>query len=181
MNSSTAASNGHVVCRRGLVRTFCRDALQEASLLTLFLHLPNTVGVSWFRLALLILGTAAMVAAAGPVLETRLRAPEGIARAYLRAVEVGDIEAALATIDPAQRDVQRERVEWQARNRYAIVTLVLGRPSVLDRVTGRAGDPAWVTVLADVTTVSGERWRSTSTAPFIERDGVWYLSRPLFA
>jgi hypothetical protein len=137
--------------------------------------------VGWFRLALLLLGTAAMIAVAGPVLETRLRAPEGIARAYLRAVEAGDIEAALATIDPAQRDVQRERVQLQARNRYAIVTLVLGRPSVLDRMTGRADDPAWVTVLADVTTMSGERWRSTSTAPLVERDGIWYLTRPLFA
>jgi hypothetical protein len=139
------------------------------------------VRVIWFRLALLLVGTAAFVAAAGPVLETRLRAPEGIGRAYLRAVEAGDIDAAMETIDPAQRDVQRERVEWQAHNRYTIVTLVLGRPSVLDRATGRVDDPAWVTVLADVTTVSGERWRSTSTAPLVERDGVWYLARPLFA
>ena len=137
--------------------------------------------MGWFRLALLLLGTAATIAVAGPVVETRLRAPEGIARAYLRAVEAGDIDAALATIDPAQRDVQRERVEWQVRNRYAIVSLVLGRPSVLDRMTGRADDPAWATVLADVTTISGERWRSTSTAPLVERDGIWYLTRPLFA
>jgi hypothetical protein len=137
--------------------------------------------VSKYGLALLLLGTAAIVAMVGPVVETRQRAPEGIARAYLRAVEVGDIEAALATIDPAQRDAQRERVEWQVRNRYAIVTLVLGRPSALEQMTGQASNPAWVTVLADVTTISGERWRSTSTAPLVERDGVWYLSRPLFA
>jgi hypothetical protein len=137
--------------------------------------------VGWFRLALLLLGTAAIVAAAGPVVETRLRAPEGIARAYLRAIEAGDIEAALATIDPEQRDVLRDRVEWQARNRYAIVSLVLGRPSMIDRWSGRNLAPAWVTVLADVTTIAGERWRSTSTAPLVERDGVWYLSRPLFA
>ena len=69
----------------------------------------------------------------------------------------------------------------RSENRYAIVTLVLGRPSLLDRLTGRELPPAWVTVLADVTTVAGERWRSTSTAPLVERDGVWYLTRPLFA
>jgi hypothetical protein len=122
-----------------------------------------------------------MVAVLGPLLETRRRAPEGIARAYLQAVERGDIEAALATIDPAEREAQRERVALQARNRYGIVTLVLGRPSVLDTVTRRPVASAWVTVLADVTTVSGERWRSTSTAPLVERDGAWYLARPLFA
>ena len=76
---------------------------------------------------------------------------------------------------------QRERVALQFRNRYAIVTLVLGRPSLLDRLWPARVAPAWVTVLADVTTVAGDRWRSTSTAPLVERDGVWYLTRPLFA
>jgi hypothetical protein len=137
--------------------------------------------VNRFRLALLLLAIAATFAVAGPVVEARQRAPEGAARAYLRAVEGGDLEAALATIDPEQRVALRERVAWQIRNRYAIVTLVLGRPSLMDRLTGRAGDPAWVTVLADVTTATGEHWRSTSTAPLVERDGVWYLARPLFA
>ena len=137
--------------------------------------------MSKHRIALLILVIAALVSGVGPVLETRLRAPEGIARAYLQAVEAGDLEAALATIDPRQREAQRERVAWQVRNRYAIVTLVLGRPSVVDRLAGRVLAPAWVTVLADVTTASGERWRSTSTVPLVEIDGVWYLSRPLFA
>ena len=133
------------------------------------------------RWALLVLAIVAVVSGAGPALETRQRAPEGIARAYLRAVEAGDLDAALATIDPLRRDELRERVAWQVRNRYAIVTLVLGQPSVVDRLAGRDLAPAWVTVLADVMTVEGERWRSTSTAPLVERDGVWYLTRPLFA
>jgi hypothetical protein len=137
--------------------------------------------VSKLRLALLILALAALISGAGPVLETRLRAPEGTARAYLRAVEAGDLEAALATIEPRQREAQRERVAWQVQNRYAIVTLVLGRPSVLERTARRDLPPAWVTVLADVTTTTGEHWRSTSTAPLVEVDGVWYLTRPLFA
>lgn len=128
-----------------------------------------------------MLAFAALVSGVGPVLEARLRAPEGTARAYLRAVEAGDLEAALAAIEPSQREAQRDRVAWQVRNRYAIVALVLGRPSVLDRVAGRDLPPAWVTVLADVSTRTGERWRSTSTAPLVEVDGVWYLSRPLFA
>jgi hypothetical protein len=130
---------------------------------------------------MLLLVVAAMVAVLGPIVETRQRAPEGIARAYLRAIETGDIEAALATIDPDQRDALRERVAWQIRNRYEIVTLVLGRPSVVDLLLGRALAPAWVTILADVTTLTGERWRSTSTAPLVQRNGEWYLARPLFA
>ena len=137
--------------------------------------------MSNYRFALLILVVAAVISGVGPVLETRQRAPEGTARAYLRAVEEGDLEAALATIDPSMRDSLRERVAWQIRNRYMIVTLVLGRPSLVDRVAGRELAPGWVTVLADVITVSGDRWRSTSTAPLVERDGVWYLTSPLFA
>jgi hypothetical protein len=130
---------------------------------------------------LFLILTAAMLAGLGPLVETRQRAPEGTARAYLYALEAGDVEAALATIEPSQRGALHERVAWQAGNRYEIVTLVLGRPALVDRVMGRRADAAWVTVLADVTTVGGERWRSTSTAPLVERDGVWYLTRPLFA
>jgi hypothetical protein len=139
------------------------------------------LSVRRFYLTLAILGIAASIAVIGPVLEARQRAPEGTAREYLRAVEAGDVEAALATIDPLQREAQRERVSWQARNRYAIITLVLGRPSGVDQLAARERPPAWVTILADVTTATGERWRSTSTAPLVQRDGVWYLTRPLFA
>jgi hypothetical protein len=137
--------------------------------------------VSGCRRALLLLVVAGMIAGFGPFVETRQRAPEGIARAYLRAIEDGDVEAALATLDPLERDALRERVTWQARNRYEIVTLVLGRPSVVDQIVGRELAPAWVTVLVEVTTVAGDRWRSTSTAPLVQRDGAWYLTRPLFA
>jgi hypothetical protein len=137
--------------------------------------------VSRTSFALLLLAGAAMVAVLGPPLEARQRAPDGIARAYLRAVEQGDVDGALALIDPFERDAQRDRVALQANNRYEIVTLVLGVPSMVDRLAGRDLPPAWVTVLAQVTTLSGERWRSTSTAPLIERDGSWYLTQPLFA
>jgi hypothetical protein len=137
--------------------------------------------VSRSRRALLLLLLAGLAAALGPIAETRLREPERTARTYLLAIQAGDVDGALATLDPLARDAQRERVAWQARNQYEIVTLVIGRPSVADRAVGRDLAPAWVTVLADVSTVSGERWRSTSTAPLVERDGVWYLTRPLFA
>jgi hypothetical protein len=137
--------------------------------------------VSIFRVALGFLALAGLIAVLGPVIETRQRAPEGIARAYLRAVEAGDVDGAVDTLDPALRMQLRERVALQARNRYAIVTVVLGQPSVFDRLTGGDLPPAWVIVTAEVTTAAGERWQSASTAPLIQRDGVWYLSGPLFA
>jgi hypothetical protein len=136
--------------------------------------------MSRLYLGLILLATTGLIAIVGPLVETRQRAPEGIARAYLRAVEQGDLEGALATIDPEQREASREQVAWQLRNRYAIVTLVLGKPSFADALTGHEPRAAWVTILADVTSIAGDRWRSTSTAPLVQRDGIWYLARPLF-
>jgi len=138
------------------------------------LHLRGLLPISLLMMGMILAGF-------GPVWETRQRAPEGMARAYLAAVERGDLDAALATLPPEAREAARERVEVQLGNRYSIETLVLGRPSPLDRLAGRALPPAWATLLAEVTTVTGERWKSTSTAALVERDGVWYLAAPLFA
>lgn len=132
-------------------------------------------------LAVSLFSLCAVVAMIGPLVETRQRTQEGTARAYLQAVELGDVDAALAALDVAGRDGQRERVALQARNRYEIGTVVLGRPSVMDRLLGRQLPAAWVTVTASVTTITGERWQSTSTASLVERDGVWFLVGPLFA
>ena len=136
-----------------------------------------------FALSLLLLCT--VVAIAGPLVETRQRAPEGTAREYLRAIEQGTLDEALAVFDPAADPVSlealRKRVALQRENRYEIRTVVLGRPSLVDRVMGRQLPAAWVTVTATVTTVSGERWQSSSTAALVERDGVWFLLGPLFA
>ncbi len=102
-------------------------------------------------------------------------------RAYLAAVERGDLDAALATIDPAERADVEERIALQLGNRYQIDALVLGQPSLLDRLRDRSVPPAWATLLADVTTVTGDRWKSTSTAPLVQRDDHWYLTEPPFA
>jgi hypothetical protein len=169
--SCADAARGHIL------PLYAREGKVVDTLFT-FAH---TSSVSRNRLAILLLALSAIVASIGPLIETRQRAPEGIARAYLAAVERGDVDGALATLDPAQREAQRERVALQVRNRYAIVTLVLGRPSLLDLATGREVPAAWVTVLANVTTLAGDHWQSTSTAPLVERDGTWYLTRPLFA
>jgi hypothetical protein len=153
--SCADAARGHIL------PLYAREGKVVDTLFT-FAH---TSSVSRNRLAILLLALSAIVASIGPLV----------------AVERGDVDGALATLDPAQREAQRERVALQVRNRYAIVTLVLGRPSLLDLATGREVPAAWVTVLANVTTLAGDHWQSTSTAPLVERDGTWYLTRPLFA
>jgi hypothetical protein len=150
-------------------------------LLTLFLQLSARSGVRRAAIPLVLLVIAATVAAFGPVLEARQRAPEGTARAYLAAVEAGDLEGALATLAPAGREAARDRVTHQLGNRYRIEMLVLGSPSMLDRLLARPLPPAWATLLADVTTATGERWKTTSSADLVEIGGVWYLTSPLFA
>jgi hypothetical protein len=138
-------------------------------------------GLSRARIPLLFLVIAAIVAAIGPLWETGQRGPEGTARAYLAAVERGDLEAALATLAPEAREPARAQVILQLENRYTIETLVLGSPSALDRLQARPLPLAWATLLAEVTTTTGERWKTTSTADLVRIDGIWYLTAPLFA
>ncbi len=138
-------------------------------------------GVNRAVVSLVLLVIAAALAAIGPLWETRQRGPEGTARAFLVAVERGDLEAALVTLAPDARELARERVVLQLGNRYRIETLVLGSPSALDRLLARPLAPAWATLLAEVTTTTGERWKTTSTADLVQIDGAWYLTGPLFA
>jgi hypothetical protein len=139
------------------------------------------IGRDQVAIPLVLLVIAATLAVFGPVWETSQRAPEGTARAYLAAVARGDLEGALETLAPDARGAARERVALQLGNRYRIETLVLGRPSVLDRLLARPVPPAWATVTGEVTTTDGQRWKSTSTAELVQVDGAWYLTRPLFA
>ncbi len=133
----------------------------------------------WWAWTLLAL--AALVAAVGPAWESRQRAPEATVRAYLAAVERGDLDAALAELAPDIREDVREGVALQLGNRYRVESLVLGAPSVVNRLLGRPRAAAWAVVAAEITPAVGQRWKSSSTADLVERDGRWYLARPLFA
>jgi hypothetical protein len=129
----------------------------------------------------LLLGLAGLAAVAGPAWEARGRERETPVRAYLAAVERGDLDAALAALAPDAREASRERVERQLGNGYRIEQLVLGAPSVADRFLGRPRPPAWVHVAAEIAPVVGGRWKSSSTAALVEAEGHWYLAAPLFA
>ena len=133
------------------------------------------------RLSLGLLVVCATVALVGPVWEARQRAPELAVREYLSAVEREDLDGALQAVVPEQRASVRERIENQLGNHYRVDVLALGRPSLLERARGVPDTSAWATILGEVTTVSGERWKSTSVVRLVEQDGRWYLLEPPFA
>lgn len=133
------------------------------------------------RLALAFLATAALVAVLGPIWEARQRGPEQSVRAYLAAVEQGEIEAALAMTVPEAQGALRERIENQLGSRYRIEVVALATPSLLARLGGAPATTATTTVLAEVTPVAGERWKSTSVVDLVEREGRWLLVDAPFA
>jgi hypothetical protein len=162
-------------------QTFCPSTLGEASDPADCVETFTISAVHAYRLALALLALCAVVAVVGPVLEARRRAPEQTVRAYLAAVERQDLEGALETLASEAREPERDQVELQLGSRYAILVLALGAPSIADRALGASPDAAHATVLAEVTPVSGERWRSTTVVRMVSRDGVWYLLSAPFA
>jgi hypothetical protein len=133
------------------------------------------------RLAFGLLLLCAVVAALGPLVEARGRAPEQVVRAYLAAVERGELEAALQAVDPPVREAARERVANQLGARYRVHVLALASPSLIDRARGAPGGIGSATLLAEVTPAVGDRWKSTAVVDLVERDGGWYLAEPPFA
>ena len=114
------------------------------------------------RGAWILLALATLAAVVGPLWEARQRAPEGTVRAYLAAVERRDLDGALAELAPDVRVAEREAVARQLGNGYRVESLVLGAPSVADRMLGRPGPPAWAVVAAEVVPTVGESWKSSS-------------------
>jgi hypothetical protein len=137
--------------------------------------------VSPSLIAVVLLVIAAGVALIGPLLESGGRGAEVATRSYLAAVEREDLSGALETLAPELRADVRGRVELQLGTRYEIDALVLGTPSALDRLRGAPADRAWVSLVARVTPVSGERWKSTGVVGLVQREGRWYLVDPPFA
>jgi hypothetical protein len=149
--------------------------------LTIFYTSFTSIAVIALRLALGLLAVAALVALLGPVWEAGQRGAEPVVRTYLAAVERGDLEGALETIAPEARAALRERVENQLGSRYRVEVLALASPSLLARARGAPATTAEATVLAEVTPVSGEPWKSTTVVELLNRDGRWLLLGAPFA
>lgn len=139
------------------------------------------LAVRTIRLALGLLILSGLVAGIGPAWEATQRAPEQSVRAYLTAVERDDVSAALALIAPEARRVLRERIETQLGNHYRVDLVALARPSLLARALGAPDTTAAATILAEVATPSGDRWKTTSVVRLTLHDDRWYLMEPPFA
>ncbi len=133
------------------------------------------------RLALGLLAACAFAALIGPLVEARQRQPELSVRAYLQAVERGDLAGALETIAPTARAESVERVADQLGNSYRVDVVALAAPSLLARARGTPDTTARTSILAVVEPRIGERWKSTSTVDLIRLDNRWYLTEPPFA
>lgn len=133
------------------------------------------------RLAVGLLAVGALLSVVGPIWEARRRGPETAVRAYLAAVERGEVDAALETISPERRAALAERVALQRTSTYQVAVLALGTPSVLARAGGADGAIARATLHAVVTNANGDRYPTTSTVDLVEHGGRWYLLEPPFA
>ncbi len=133
------------------------------------------------RLALALLLTSALVALVGPLWEAGQRAPEATVRAYLDNVGSSHLEDALDAVAPSVRPAARERVQNQLGNHYRLELVALGNPSLLARALGTSRTTARATILAEVTPLSGESWKSTTVVRLVDEGGRWYLLDPPFA
>ncbi len=133
------------------------------------------------RLALGLLAACGFAALVGPLVESRHRQPEVSVRAYLEAVERGNLAGALETIAPEARAESVERVANQLGNRYRVDVVALATPSLLARASGAPDTTARTTILAEVEPRAGERWKSTSVVTLLRLDNRWYLAEPPFA
>ena len=128
--------------------------------------------------AFVLLGVTALVVAVGALqyLATRGSSPEFVVRQYFQALERGDVETALAQIEPRARAPAQRFVENNVRNRYAITGIAVQQPSLLARIRGQGNGAHSVTVFLDITqAVGGERWQAAPKVPLVEADGRWYL------
>ena len=131
-------------------------------------------------LGLLAIGWAAL--GVGLVADARRGSPDATIREYLADLEGRRVEEALAALEPGVRDRWRDFLEFQQFNRYALVSIAVRSPSLLEVLTaGVAWQATQATVVADIVEPSGVRWRGSTVVPVRYAEGRWYLARPPFA
>lgn len=131
-------------------------------------------------LALLALGWA--VLPLGLWADARRGSPEPALRQYLADLEAHRLAEASAALEPAERQRWRDFLDFQQFNRYAVVSIAVRSPSLLDVVTSaRPWQATAATLVADITEPSGTRWRGSTVVGLRFADGRWYLDRPPFA
>jgi len=133
---------------------------------------------------LLLLVVAALVVAGGVVGDARGRdaSPENLVRAYFSALERGDLEAALAAIQPSARASSVSFVANALDNEYRVEGVAVRSPSLLERLRGETPDPQEATAFIEVTeAVSGARWQAAPKVALVAEGGRVYLAKPPLA
>lgn len=133
----------------------------------------SLVAVLW------VLGALCVVVGAVTDYRTRASGPEAPLRTYCAAVTAEDLGAALAELLPEARPTAAPFVAEQLGNQYQILGLGVQQPSLLARLRGRAADRdrARLTVQLEITLVTGETWRTTTTLWARRTPDGWYLER----
>jgi hypothetical protein len=140
---------------------------------------PSRYSAQVSRLVLALLGVSALLAFLGPIVEGRDRAAERAVRSYLDAIQSGNVDAALETLDPLIRPEWRIFAEHQAGDRFRVLGLAVQREPLLDGVR-RWGQARSVTVTAELEGKGGERWQATSYVEGHPDGERWLLERPVF-
>jgi hypothetical protein len=141
---------------------------------------PGRAGRSLLLVAgLWLVGALCVLAGAVSDFRGRASGPEAPLRTYLAAVTAEDLDAALAELLPEARPAAADFVAEQLGNEYAILGLGTRQPSLLDRLRSRTAgaERALLTVQLDITLVTGETWRTTTTVAARSTADGWYLER----
>ncbi|MFN0071372.1 MAG: hypothetical protein ACKVVP_07780 [Chloroflexota bacterium] len=131
------------------------------------------------RTILVLLLIAAAVSVIGPVIEGRERSAEQSVRGYVAAVQARDVSAALEWLEPRIRDEWSIFVEHQSGDRIRVISLSVERAALLS-IDGRWGSIRSVTVLAEITGKSDERWQASGYVQGRVEGDRWLLDRPPF-
>jgi hypothetical protein len=127
----------------------------------------------WLNGLLLLLVGSAIVGV--QVWDRPEAAVEASVRRYASAVSAGDFDAAMAEIDPTQRNRWSEWVRSQVGNVYDVTGIAVRAGSLL-------GAPADVTVDLDINRGYADEFYQASPRVGVEEvDGHWYLEAPLLA
>ncbi|MBI4494812.1 MAG: hypothetical protein HY690_18710 [Chloroflexi bacterium] len=145
---------------------------------------PRAKNCSWlaYALVLAILATTASVVALGNAIDRQPRQVGALVRDELAAVERQDLAAALATLEPAQRERWRDFVANQLGNRYTVQAISVRSPSLLDRwLHGQPPQATSATLFLVVNPGTPETWSATTLVRLAWRDGQPFLTDPPLA
>lgn len=141
---------------------------------------PGTRTIAIAAALLLWLGAAGAVAAGALADRTgRQSGPESSVAAYFDSVQAGNIDGALAQLEPSVRESYRSWVAWQMGNSYRVLESAVRAQSILSKLSGGADiDRATVVLVVEVSGKGNPAWRAVEEVPVVRQSGRWLLEKP---